>query len=66
MFDMVPILYDSTILVARPTPLDMDLGLLIRPYRTEAWVLVWITVAIILGSLTIPSLFLPEFSKYTR
>ena len=66
MFDMVPILHDSTILIVRPTPLDMDLGLLIRPYRKDAWVFVAVVVVAIFGLLLIPFLFVSEYSKYTR
>ena len=66
MFDMVPILHDSTILIVRPTPLDMDLGLLIRPYRKDAWVFVAVVVVAIFGLLLIPFLFISEYSKYTR
>ena len=66
MFDMIPILFDSTLMIARPTPLDMDFGLLIRPYRREAWVMVGVTVAAIFAFLIVPGFFLPKFSSYTR
>ena len=66
MFDMVPILYDSIILIARPTPLDMDLGLMIRPYRKEAWAFVGVIVFAILLFLTLPTVFINKFSDHTR
>ncbi len=66
MFDMIPILFDTTILIARPTPLDMDFGLLIRPYRTEAWIMVGVTVASFLAFLIFPSFCMKNFSKYAR
>ena len=66
MFDMIPILFDSTLMIARPTPLDMDFGLLIRPYRREAWIMVGVTVAAIFAFLIVPGFFLPKFSSYTR
>ena len=66
MFDMIPILFDSTLMIARPTPLDMDFGLLIRPYRREAWIMVGVTVAAIFAFLIIPGFVLPKFSTYTR
>ena len=66
MFDMIPILSDTTILIARPAPLDMDLGLLIRPYQTEAWIMVAVTVTAFFAFLTVPGLCIPNFSKYTR
>ena len=66
MFDMIPILFDSTLMIARPTPLDMDFGLLIRPYRREAWVMVGVTVAVIFAFLILPGFLVPNFSTYTR
>ena len=66
MFDMIPILFDSTLMIARPTPLDMDFGLLIRPYRSEAWVMVGVTVAVIFAFLILPGFLVPNFSTYTR
>ena len=66
MFDMIPILSDTTLLIARPTPLDMDLGLLIRPYRSEAWVMVAVTVSSFLVLLIVPGFFMPKYSKYAR
>ena len=53
-------------MIARPTPLDMDFGLLIRPYRREAWIMVGVTVAAIFAFLILPGFLLPNFSTYTR
>ena len=66
MFDMVPVLYDNTILVARPTPLDMDLGLVTRPYRPEAWALVGVTLGSMLAFSIFPAPFTPNFYESVR
>ena len=66
MFDMVPILSDSTLMIARPTPLDLDLGLLIRPYRQEAWVMVGVVVGALFAFMYLPMFCIPKYSERTR
>ena len=63
---MVGIIVDQTILVVRPAPLDMDMGLLLRPFQEDAWTVLGIDIAVMLGCLIVPSFFISNFSKFSR
>ena len=65
MFDFITIIGDRMVLIAKPQRDPIDPGLFIRPFRKEAWYVVGITVAVIIGCLVIPTMFAPRFSDTT-
>ena len=63
MFDFIPIIGDRMVLIAKPQRDPIDVGLFIRPFQDEAWYVLGITVAVIIGCLVIPTMFAPKFSE---
>ena len=62
MFDFITIIGDRMVLIAKPQRDPIDPGLFIRPFQTNAWYVIGITVAVIIGCLVIPTMFAPKFS----
>ena len=62
MFDFVNIIGDRMVLIAKPQRDPIDPGLFIRPFQSEAWYMIGVTVSIIIGCLVIPTMFAPGFS----
>ena len=65
MFDFVTIIGDRVVLIAKPQRDPIDPGLFIRPFQAEAWYVVGLTVAVIIGCLIFPTMFAPTFSNTT-
>ena len=63
MFDFIPIIGDRVVLIAKPQRDPIDIGLFIRPFQDEAWYVLGITVAVIIGCLVLPTMFAPKFSE---
>ena len=65
MFDFASIVTDQTALAITLKAKDIDYTLFTRPFRREAWLLVWFAVLVFLLSILVPFLFAPNFGDST-